>query len=129
VKPESERYLVKARLTLAHARAMLTVDLTEDAGRAACMAGNRAAEALSFERSSNATKTHKGAHLARDEPSIDEGMRRFRSRTYDMKGICDYELRPDAAIPFEMAAVALEDAERFVNCVAAIVRGDPSSVP
>ena len=37
--PEGERYLAKARLTLEHARIMLTVDLTEDAGRAAYLAG------------------------------------------------------------------------------------------
>jgi hypothetical protein len=33
VTPEATRYLEKARLILEHARLMLTVNLTEDAGR------------------------------------------------------------------------------------------------
>jgi len=41
---------------------MLTVDLTEDAGRAAYLAGYQAAQALIFERTGKVTKTHRGAH-------------------------------------------------------------------
>ena len=126
MKPESERYLAKARLTLEHARVMLTVNLTEDAGRAAYLAGYQAAEAFIFERTDKATKTHKGAHtkfahLARNEPRIDEDMRRFLPRTYDMKAICDYELGPDAVIPFETAAAAVEDAERFIDRISGLI--------
>ena len=115
MKLESERYLAKARLTL-------------DAGRAVYLAGYQPAEAFIFEPTDKATKTHKGAHtqfahLARDEPSIDEDMRSFLPRTYDMKAICDYELGPDAVIPFELAAAAVADAERFVNCVTGIIDG------
>jgi uncharacterized protein (UPF0332 family) len=60
---------------------MLTVNLTEDAGRAAYLAGYQAAEAFIFERSGRATKTHKGAHsefarLAVNEPRIDLELRR-----------------------------------------------------
>jgi uncharacterized protein (UPF0332 family) len=62
--PEGERYLAKARLTLEHARIMLTVDLTGDAGRAAYLAGYQAAEVLIFERTGKVTKPHKGAHRA-----------------------------------------------------------------
>jgi hypothetical protein len=43
VTPEAGRYLAKARLTLQHARTMLTVKLTEDAGRAAYLAAVEAA--------------------------------------------------------------------------------------
>ena len=50
MKPESERYLAKARLTLEHARVMLTVNLTEDAGRAADLAGYQAAAVDDAER-------------------------------------------------------------------------------
>jgi uncharacterized protein (UPF0332 family) len=76
VTPEATRYLEKARLILEHARLMLTVNLTEDAGRSAYLAGYQAAEALIFERTGKVTKSHKGAHtefarLTRDEPSID----------------------------------------------------------
>jgi uncharacterized protein (UPF0332 family) len=58
--PEAERYLAKARLTLDRARLMLTVHLTEDAGRSAYLAGYQAAEAFIFERTGKVTKTHKG---------------------------------------------------------------------
>lgn len=124
--PEAERYLAKARLTLDHARTMLTVDLTEDAGRAAYLAGYQAAEAFIFERTGKATKTHKGAHtefarLAVNESRIDIELRRFLPQAYDLKAICDYELGPDAVVPHEKAAAAVETATRFVNCIAGLL--------
>ncbi len=126
MKVESERYLAKARLTLDHARVMLTVNLTEDAGRAAYLAGYQAAEAFIFERKGIVTKTHKGAHtefarLAREEPRIDEELRRFLPRAYDLKAICDYELGPDAVIPHEKAAAAVLESTRFVECIAMLL--------
>ena len=97
--PEAARYLAKARLTLEHARLMLTVNLTEDAGRTAYLVGYQAAEAFIFERTGKVTKTHKGAHTefarpAVNEPRIDADLRRFLPQTYDLKAICDYELGP-----------------------------------
>jgi uncharacterized protein (UPF0332 family) len=82
VTPEAERYLAKARLTLEHTRTMLTVNLTEDAGRTAWFAGYQAAEAFIFERTGKMTKTHKGAHtefvrLTVNEPRINMELRRF----------------------------------------------------
>jgi uncharacterized protein (UPF0332 family) len=124
--PEAERYLTKARLTLDHARTMLAVNLTEDAGRAAYLVGYQAAEAFIFERTGKATKTHKGAHtefarLAANEPRIDMELRRFLPQAYDLKAICDYELGPDAVVPHDKAAAALETAARFVNCIAGLL--------
>jgi uncharacterized protein (UPF0332 family) len=126
VTPEAGRYLAKARLTLDHARTMLTVDLTEDAGRAAYLAGYQAAEAFIFERTGKATKTHRGAHaefarLAATEPRIDIELRRFLPRAYDLKAICDYELGPDAVVPREKAAAAIESATDFVNCIVGLL--------
>ena len=46
MSPEAERYLAKATLILEHARAMLGINLTEDAGRAAYLASYQAAEAF-----------------------------------------------------------------------------------
>lgn len=126
--PEAERYLAKARLSLDHARVMMTVDLTEDAGRTAYLAGYRAAEALIFERTGKATKTHKGAHrefarLTLGEAAIDMDLRRFLPQAYDLKAICDYELGQDAVVPREMAAGALATAQRFVDCIASLLNG------
>jgi len=102
VTPEAARYLDKARLILAHAEQMLSVDLAEDAGCAADWAGYQAAEALIFERTGRVAETHKGAHtgfarLTANEPRIDVELRRFLPQAYDLKAICDYELGPDAA--------------------------------
>lgn len=44
--PEAERYLAKARQSIEHARMMLAVGLTDEAGRAAYQAGFHAAQAL-----------------------------------------------------------------------------------
>ena len=124
--PEAGRYLAKARTTLAHARTMLTVTLTEDAGRAAYLAGYQAAEALIFERTGKVSHTHKGAHrefarLTRNEQRIDTELRRFLPRAYDLKAICDYETGPDAVVPHGEAAAAVEMATRFVDCIASLL--------
>ena len=50
----AERYLAKANLTLDNAHKMLAIDLTEGAGRAACLARYQAAEALISERTGEA---------------------------------------------------------------------------
>lgn len=128
--PEAERYLPKARRVLEHARLMLTVGLTEDAGRTAYLAGFHAAEALIFERTGNAAKTHRGLHtefarLTRDEPRIDVTLRRFLPQAYDLKAVCDYELGTDAVVPAEKAAAAVQAATRFVDTIAGILAGPP----
>ena len=129
MKAESERYLAKARLTLAHAETMLRVGLTEDAGRAAYLAGYHAAQAPIFEGNGAATKTHRGAQsefarLARFEPGIDDELRRFLPRTYDLKAVCDYELGPDAVVPDEQAEAAIHEGGRFIACIAALLAAE-----
>jgi len=131
VTPESERYLAKARLTLQHARTMLTVNLTEDAGRAAYLASYQAAEALIFEHRGKATKSHKGMHtefarITRAEPRIDPELRRFLPQAYDLKSICDYEVGPDAVVPFEKAEAAVSMAARFLDRIEEIL-ANPSA--
>ena len=130
--PEAGRFLDKARLILEHAQRMLSIDLTEDAGRAAYLAGYQAAEALIFERAGKVAKTHKGGHtefarLTVSEPRIDTELRRFLPRAYDLKAICDYELGPDAVVPREKADEAIQVACRFVDCIASLLTGDRSS--
>ena len=124
--PEAERYLAKAVLILEHARAMLGINLTEDAGRAAYLASYQAAEAFISERTGRIAKTHSGAHrefarLAMRESRIDDELRRFLPQAYNLKAICDYELGPDAIVPYEKAAAAIETAARFVKCLTAIL--------
>jgi len=75
VKSEAHRYLDKARQSLAHARAILAIELGEEAGRAAYLGAFHAAQALIFERTNRAAKTHRGVHgqflrLVADEPAL-----------------------------------------------------------
>jgi uncharacterized protein (UPF0332 family) len=73
VTPEADRYLDKARQSLAHARAILAIELGEDAGRAAYLGAFHAAQAFIFEETNKVAKSHRGVHgqflkLVRDEP-------------------------------------------------------------
>ena len=124
--PESRAYLDKARQSLTHARAILQIDLGEDAGRAAYLAALHAAQALIFERTGRVAKTHRGVHgqflkLLSAERSVDVELRRFLSEGYRLKSTADYEVGPDAIVPLEEAAAAIETAARFVATVAELL--------
>lgn len=127
MKPEAGQYLDKARLSLAHARAILAIGLGDEAGRAAYLAAFHAAQALIFERTNRVAKTHRGVHgqflkLIADEPRIDAALRRFLSEGYKLKAIADYETGPDAVIPLEQAGAAIEKAGMLFDVVAEILR-------
>ena len=55
--PEVDQYLDKARRSLAHARAILAIELGEDAGRAAYLGAFHAAQAFIVERTNRVAKT------------------------------------------------------------------------
>jgi len=102
--PEAGQYLAKARKCLEHARAILAIELGEEAGRAAYLAAFHAAQALIFERTREAAKTHRRVHgqflgLLAGEPRIDDALRRFLSEGYKLKATADYEVGPDAIVP------------------------------
>lgn len=56
--PEAARFLEKAQTLLNHADIMLSVNLNNDAGRTAYLAGFHAAQAFIFERLGKSLKTH-----------------------------------------------------------------------
>jgi uncharacterized protein (UPF0332 family) len=127
VKPEAGQYLEKARLSLAHARAILAIELGEEAGRAAYLAAFHAAQALIFERTNRVAKTHRGVHgqflkLVADEPQIGADLRRFLSEGYKLKAIADYETGPDAVVPLDQAEAAIEKAGMLIELVAEFLR-------
>jgi uncharacterized protein (UPF0332 family) len=129
VKPETGRYLAKARRLLMEARTAAGVDLTEAAGRASYLAAFHAAQALIFERSGNVSKTHRGVHiqfarLTKDEPGISSELREFLPQSYNLKAVADYEVGADATVPLEEAIAAIETAERFVDRIAELVGGE-----
>ena len=132
--PEAGRYLEKARRCLAHARAILGIALGEEAGRSAYLTAFHAAQALIFERLGTVARSHQGVHgefakLAKNEPSIDPDLRRFLSQAYDLKVLADYETGPEAVVPLERAAAAVDAAERFLDCVAQLVERSAPATP
>ena len=58
--PEVGDYLGKARQALSEARAVMAIDLTEAAGRAAYLAMFHSAQALIFDRTGSIAKTPSG---------------------------------------------------------------------
>jgi uncharacterized protein (UPF0332 family) len=111
---------------LAHARVMLDVELYEDAGRTAYLAGYHAAQAFIFEREDKAIKTHRGVHgefarLAKDENRIDGELRAFLGRAYQLKSIADYETGPMAQVTLAQASQAIDAAGRFIDTIASLI--------
>ena len=126
MKPETERYLAKARQMLTEARTAAGVDLAEAAGRASYLAAFHAAQALIFERSGKASKTHRGvAHTIRPadqrRAKCQPELREFLPQSYNLKSVADYEIGPDASVPLAEAMAAIETAERFVDRIAELV--------
>ena len=124
--PEAAAHLGKAQECLFRARAIFAAGISEDAARDGYLAAFHAAQALIAERMGRSAKTHKGVHIAfarltRNEPWIDVDLRRFLPQSFNMKAVADYELGPEAVIPAEEAAAAIETAARFVACVAALL--------
>lgn len=127
MKIETQRYLDKARQTLANGRIILSVNLGDEAGRSAYLAAFHAAQAFIFDRSGQITKTHKGVHtqfasLAMEEPGISLALRRFLQQAYGLKAVADYEMGPDAIVPLDRASAALDTAQQFVDCIAGLVK-------
>jgi uncharacterized protein (UPF0332 family) len=100
--------------------------LGNDAGRNAYLAMFHAAQALIYERTGRSAKTHGGVHaefnrLVKSEARLDVELRRAFPRIYNLKAVADYETGPDALIPPERAAAALETATNFVSRVSQLL--------
>ncbi len=127
-RPETAAYLTKSRQSLTEARVVLASGLTEAAGRAAYLAAFHAAQALIFDRTGKAAKTHGGvrsefARLAKDDARIERGFVSFLARAYSLKEAADYAIGHDARVSAE-AAQAIEIAARFVEAIARLLSTD-----
>jgi uncharacterized protein (UPF0332 family) len=127
VTPEAGLHLTKARQSLAKARAMLAIDLADEAGRAAYLAAFHAAQAFIFDRTGRTPKTHQGVRAqfgtwARQEAGIALTLRRFLANGYDLKTVADYGIGPDAVVSIEDATDAIETATLFVDCIDTLLR-------
>jgi uncharacterized protein (UPF0332 family) len=130
--PEAARFLDKARRLLAEAEAMLGIGLVDAAGRTAYLAGFHAAQALIFERTGRAVKTHRGAQaeflrLTHDDPRLDPGLRVFLPQSHSLKAIADYETGPGAEVPPERAEAVVKTGRHFVARVADLLSGPPAA--
>ena len=126
MRPESELYLSKAHDLLRESEAASHAGAQNAQGRAAYLAAFHAAQAIIFELSGKAAKTHRGVHsefqrLTRNEPRLEPGLRSFLSRAYELKSIADYEIGPEATVAPDKAAEALEMARRFVAHIEALL--------
>jgi uncharacterized protein (UPF0332 family) len=126
VTPEASDHLEKARHCLSRARIILASDVPEVAAREAYLAAFHAAQALIAERTGKDARTHRGVHvqfarLTRNEPTLDDELRRFLPQSYDMKAIADYGVGPNDGVPMAQAAVAIEIAERLVARIAMLL--------
>jgi uncharacterized protein (UPF0332 family) len=104
VTPEAEEHLDKAREALIRARGLLDVmHYSDEAARAAYLAGFHAAQALISERTGRIAKSHSGvrstfARLVKDDPQVDRALARFLGRAYRFKEIADYGTGPQAVV-------------------------------
>lgn len=126
MSPEAQSYLEKTCQSLDRARAIFTIALGEEAGRAAYLAAFHAAQALIFERTGRVAKTHRGVHgqflrLVAGAARFDAPLRRSLSDGYKLKATADYEVGPDAVVPLSEAAEAIASADRFVAAVAELL--------
>jgi uncharacterized protein (UPF0332 family) len=126
VKPETALFLQKSHELLERADTMMGVGLTDDAGRAAYLAGLHAAQARIFETIGRVFKRHSGvqrefSRLVKDDPRVDTGLRAFLSRTYQLKAIADYLTGPGSHVSEETAREAIQTARRLIECVAGLI--------
>jgi uncharacterized protein (UPF0332 family) len=117
--PEAVRFLEKAEKLLTDADMMLGIGLYDAAGRTAYLAGFHVAQAFLFERTKKVFKTHKGVQaefyrLTMGASDLDEVLKGFLSRTYNLKALADYETGPGSEVSPERATEAVTTAKRFV---------------
>lgn len=92
---------------------MLSVNLNDEAGRTAYLAGFHAAQAFIYENIGKALKTHKGVQkeflrLTKTDPNVPRDLRVFLSQAYNLKSIADYEIAPGYEISAERASEAVQ---------------------
>ncbi|HXY58942.1 MAG TPA: HEPN domain-containing protein [Methylocystis sp.] len=123
MKPETALFFRKSHEFLTKAQELLDAHhWSDEAGRAAYLAGFHAAQALLFETHNRVFKTHKGVRaeflrLTKTDPRVDGELRAFLGRAYDLKAIADYETGPGSKVSAESARAALKTARRFGECV------------
>ncbi len=126
MKPEASDYLATARRHLTYARRTLSPDQAPIAAREAYMTAFHAAQALIFERTGKAAKTHNGVRsrfheLTQHEPRLPRSLRSFLSTGFALKSSADYS---SSEVPtFDQATEAVALAEAFLHAVESVIAG------
>ena len=98
---------------------------SDEAARAAYLAGFHAAQALISERTGQIAKSHSGvrstfARLVKDDPQVDRALRSL-GRAYRFKEIADYGTGPQAVVTVSEAQEAIATAGQFLDCIASLL--------
>ena len=126
MKVEAEKFLREAHRCASRADRMLTIQLNDDAGRAAYMACFHAAQCFIFEKTSKVAKTHKGVRtefvrLTKDDQRLDPALKRFLFQSYDFKSAADYSTSGEDLLSAQEAIAAVATAKAFVEHVMALL--------
>jgi uncharacterized protein (UPF0332 family) len=127
VTPEAEEHLEKSREALVKARGLLEVmHYSDEAARAAYLAGFHAEQALISERTGRIAKSHSGvcstfARLEKDDPRVDRALVRFLGRAYRFKEVADCGTGPEAVVTIAQAEEAIASAARFIDRIASLL--------
>ena len=94
MKPETARFVEFARDMLNRASQVCSIQLSDDAGRAAYLACFHDAQAIIFERAGRVLKSHQGVQtefnrIMKDDPRADKELVGFVARAYKFKTIAD----------------------------------------
>jgi uncharacterized protein (UPF0332 family) len=127
VSPEAALYLAKAREALGEAKQIVAINLAQVAARSAYYVAFHAAEAMVFQQTGRAAKTHAGvraefSRLARSEPRITPDIKGFLARACQYEEVSDYSVDPGEAVTIRQAEQAKQLAEQFVDTVQTILR-------
>jgi uncharacterized protein (UPF0332 family) len=130
VKPETARFVEFARDMLRRANRMSSIDLNDDAGRAAYLACFHIAQAVIIEREGRVLKSHHGVQvefnrIVKDDPRADRPLIGFPSRAYKYKTVADYGFDAPAHSSADDARMALQGPTRFVDAFAALLDSPP----
>lgn len=123
--PEATRLFQKAARSLDEARHASQGGFYEAAGRAAYIAALNGAQALIFERTGKASRTHRGVQLnlyrMLDESGADQTMQSFLSTAYNFKAVADYDSGDDATVSQAQADGAIAEARRLLEYIRRLV--------
>jgi uncharacterized protein (UPF0332 family) len=116
VIPEAALYIAKAREALGEAKQIAAINLAQVAARSAYYAAFHAAEAMVFQQTGRAAKTHAGVRaefspLARSEFRISPDIKAFLAQAYRYKEVSDYSIDPGEVVTIQQAEQAIQLAE------------------